>query len=215
MTIDDSTTTAPGRTRDRASGRIDLRKDASVLIAKTQLIRATCSWNSDTDYDLYGYLLTADGKSHPVATFGAKGEPSTTTYAVGDTEIRHLGDVGRGAKGLATETIEITLGADAVAFIPVAYSAQSNGTGSFHRYQVTTEIDNGAGDVVTIPADQASKDDGIFTLVPGIIYNHPDGILIQRLEKYSAGGEDRPKVTLGADGAAIVEMDAGPRNDYK
>lgn len=194
-------------------GKVSLAKGASVLIKKTELIRATCSWKSETDYDLYGYLVTQDGKSHPIATFGAKGELANSTYEVGDTVIHHLGDVGR-TGSTAKETIEITLGTDAVAFVPVAYSAQSNGSGSFRRYKVTTEIDNGAGDVVTIPADQASNNDAIYTLVPGIVYNRGDGIEIQRLELYSNGGENRPKVTL-AENRVLVTMDKGPRNNYK
>ena len=70
----------------------------------------------------------------------------------------------------------------------------------------------GGGDTVTIDASNASADDAVFTCVPGIIINDPDGVRIQFLELYSAqGSENRPVV----DGELIVKMDAGPVNAFK
>jgi len=88
--------------------------------------------------------------------------------------------------------------------------------GSFHRYKVSMSIDNNDGTVVTITADNANKDDSIFTCVPGMILNTPNGIKIQPLELYSEpGSENRPKLIKGKDGLVEVIMDAGPKNDFK
>ena len=58
----------------------------------------------------------------------------------------------------------------------------------------------------------ASADDAIYSCVPGIIINDPDGVRIQFLELYSRpGSESRPVVG----GDLIVKMDAGPINAFK
>ena len=65
---------------------------------------------------------------------------------------------------------------------------------------------------MTIDATNASDDDAVYTCVPGIIINDPDGVRIQFLELYSAqGSENRP--VIGED--LIVRMDAGPVNAFK
>lgn len=201
----------------KASGAISLDKRSAgpVLIKKTASVRATASWSSSTDYDLYAYAVLRNGDVKPVATFGAGRKEKAATSWAGQGRVTHQGDVGRGTAGNAVEVIEIVMGEDLVAVVPVAYSAQSNGSGSFHRYRVSLAIDNGAGDTVSISSAEASRDDGIFTCVPGVIYNHPDGVIVERLELYSDGGEDRPKVALRPNGTVQVTMDAGPRNDYK
>ena len=99
--------------------------------------------------------------------------------------------------------------------VPVVYSAQSNGSGSFRQYQVSMAIDkggDGGGDTVTIDASNASDHDAVYCCVPGIIINDPDGVRIQFLELYSEPeSEQRP--VMGAD--LIVTMDAGPVNAFK
>lgn len=201
----------------KSSGKISLDKGSAgpVMIKKTSKVKATASWSSKTDYDLYAYIVLRSGEVVSVATFAAGNQEPARSGWSGKGRVTHCGDVGREAKGDAVEIIEIEMGDDVVAVVPVAYSAQSNGSGSFYRYQVGLAIDNGAGDVVSIDSREASRNDGIFTLVPGVIYNHPEGVVVERLELYSRGGEKRPRVSLGKDGRVRVEMDAGPRNDYK
>ena len=102
-----------------------------------------------------------------------------------------------------------------VAVVPVAYSAQSNGTGSFHRYKVSMLIDNHQGTAITIRADNANQDDTIYTCVLGIILNTPEGVIIKPLELYSKpSSESRPKL-VKEDGQIKVIMDVGAVNDYK
>jgi tellurite resistance protein TerA len=205
----------------KVSGNINLRKgDAPVIMEKTAKITASVSWRSGTDYDVYALVMTKDGTQVDVATFGAKGVKKLMNY--GNGAVKHLGDVQRatgkklwGAKDEQKEIVEIRLTPDIVAVVPVAYSAQSNGSGSFHRYKVSLSIDNGSGTNVSISADSANNDDRVYSCVPGIIRNMPDGVVIEPLELYSKpASENRPRLR-GRGPDVSVEMDVGPKNDYK
>jgi tellurite resistance protein TerA len=187
-----------------------------VLLEKAPLVRLRVAWDSGTDYEAYALVVLADGNIVHVATFPAAGIPANPRY--GDL-VRHLGDRGRGdiqrGGGHTEEIIEVRLAPEIVAVIPVAYSAINNGTGSFHKYRVTLSIENGA-DSVSIAADQAKKSSWIFTCVPGIVYNRPEGVLIERLELYSRRfSEHRPAAVLQPDGQVEVRMDKGPVNQFK
>lgn len=204
----------------KRTGSINLRKGQQVSITKTTRITATCTWPRATDYDIFALVHYRDGRCETVSTFGTSDDKLGFQLGTKDGAVRHTGDVGRAtSKGwrkrvaeVGQETIEITLTADVLAVVPVVYSAQSNGLGSFRKYQVSMAIDNGSGDTVTIDASSASDDDGVFSCVPGIIINDPDGVRIQFLELYSqVGSEQRP--VIGAD--LIVKMDAGPVNAFK
>lgn len=208
----------------KTSGKVNLSKgEKPILIEKTTQITASVSWDSGTDYDIYALVYTKSGKQIDVAMFGAKGVPVLQNFDNGTVE--HMGDVGRGKKlgwGKAkkevskTETIKIRFNEDIIAVVPVAYSAQSNGSGSFHKYKVSMCIDNNAGTVVTISAENANNNNGIYTCVPGMLLNTPEGVIIKPIEMYSTqGSENRPKLEEGADGNIEIVMDKGPKNNYK
>ncbi|MFQ6226457.1 TerD family protein [Nocardia sp. NPDC002869] len=210
-------TTSPASGVYFSKGAVTLTKGAPpVLLEKAPLVRLRVAWASGTDYEAYALVVLADGNIVHVATFPAAGIPANPRY--GDL-VRHLGDRGRGdiqrGGGHTEEIIEVRLAPEIVAVIPVAYSAINNGTGSFHKYRVTLAIENGA-DSVSIPADQAKKSSWIFTCVPGIVYNRPEGVLIERLELYSRRfSEHRPAAVLQPDGRVEVRMDKGPVNQFK
>jgi tellurite resistance protein TerA len=205
----------PSVNLQKVSGKVDLAKgQKGVLIEKTPEIVATISWRSGTDYDVYALVLTRAGKQVDVATFAADGVPALLNY--GNGAVVHGGDVKSGGGALKTETLRIRLNDDILAVVPVAYSAQSNGTGSFRRYQVSMTIDNQRGTTVTVPAENADKNDTVYTCVPGLILNTRDGVVIEPLELYSKpGSERRPKVVIAFDDTVKVEMDQGPKNKYK
>ncbi len=200
--------------RNKNVSAVILKKgQAPVIMPKTSVIRARATWSSDTDYDLYALVLKRDGSVETVAMFGATGVPAQSSALGG--AVRHLGDVGREAQGDGQEIIEIQMTPEIRAVVPVAYSAQSNGTGSFHKYRVSLEIDNGAGDKVTISSENASRDKTRYTCAIGIVENGGGSIRIHPVEEYSdRGSEDRPTVSLEAN-KVVVRMDQGPRNDYK
>ncbi|MFD7340394.1 TerD family protein [Streptomyces violascens] len=189
-------------------------------MTKSSSIRVRCWWDSRTDYDLYALVVYADGRVETVATFPAEGVPAQ--LATADGAVKHLGDVGRQAVGVAEEIIEIALDDSIRAVIPVAYSAQSNGSGSFFQYRVSMEPDNGLGDRVVVTAENANDNSRIYTCVPGMLENTSDGVNVHALERYSAPrSENRPHVSLVRQGlmkkteVVAIEMDAGPRNAYK
>ncbi len=200
---------------EKVSGKVQLTKNSkSVIIEKTSEMTASISWKTGTDYDVYALVYTRDGKQVDVSTFGAKNTPVLTNFDNG--AVVHMGDVGRQGGSTKTEIIKIKLNDKILAIVPVAYSAQSNGSGSFRRYKVSMLIDNNKGTAVTITADNANENDTIYTCVPGMILNTPDGIVIKPLELYSKpGSENRPKLIKEKDDTINVIMDAGPLNDYK
>lgn len=199
----------------KSSGKINLLKgEKPVLIEKTSLITATVSWETGTDYDIYALVLTNENKQIDVATFGAMGVPSLTNYKNGT--IVHLGDVVSTHIGQKEEKIEIRFSKDIVAVVPVVYSAQSNGTGSFYKYKVSIQIDNHNGTNVKIDAINANKDNKVYTCVPAIIRNSEQGIIIEPVELYSKpNSEKRPKLKKIKEDYVEVLMDQGPLNDYK
>jgi tellurite resistance protein TerA len=200
---------------EKVKGKISLDKGQKpVIIEKTSEITATVSWKTGTDYDIYALVYTKDGRQIDVAMFGANGTPPLRSFANGAVE--HMGDVRRGIRSTKTEVIKLRLTNDILAVVPVVYSAQSNGTGSFYRYKVSMSIDNHNGTSVTISAKNANNNDRIYTCVPGILQNTPDGVMISALELYSSpNSEFRPKLRMGSSNMVEVVMDAGPKNDYK
>lgn len=216
----------------KRTGKISLTKGQRVSIDSSEVIVASVTWPAATDYDVYALIRYADGRSETVATFGTRKDESFTLTS-SDGAVRHMGDVGRAktprmsrkqrkelaAQGLtppepppAVERIEIRPHPGLVAVVPVVYSAQSNGTGSFRRYQVSMSIDNGRGTSVQIDAPNADDDDKVYSCVPGIIRITDAGVVIDSLEQYSKRrSERRPVITQDLE----VTMDAGDVNVFK
>ncbi|MFW0808872.1 TerD family protein [Bacillus pumilus] len=200
---------------EKVQGKISLDKGHKpIIIEKTPEITATVSWESGTDYDIYALVYTKSGKQVDVAMFGAKEIPALKSYDNGAVE--HMGDVGRDHESMKTEVIKLRLNDDILAVVPVVYSAQSNGTGSFYRYRVSMSIDNHQGTSVTIHAKHANDNDRIYSCVPGMLQNTNDGVIIRPLELYSKpNSERRPKLKMKSSNEMEVLMDKGPVNDYK
>ncbi|MBT2288949.1 TerD family protein [Paenibacillus albidus] len=200
---------------EKVKGQINLDKGQKpVIIDKTPEITATVSWKTGTDYDIYALVYTKDGKQIDVAMFGAEGTPPLKSF--GNGTVEHMGDVGRSSQSTKKEVIKLRLKDDILAVVPVVYSAQSNGTGSFYRYKVSMSIDNHNGTSVTISAKNANNNDTIYTCVPGILHNTPAGVIISPLELYSRpNSEFRPILRMGPSNMVEVIMDQGPLNDYK
>ncbi|WP_282155227.1 TerD family protein [Cytobacillus gottheilii] len=200
---------------EKVTGNISLDKGQKpVIIEKTPEITATVSWKTGTDYDIYALVYTKNGRQIDVAMFGAQGTPPLSRY--GNGAVEHMGDVGRNSGSTKTEIIKLRLTNDILAVVPVVYSAQSNGTGSFYRYKVSMSIDNHKGTSVTISSKNANNNDRIYTCVPGILHNTDDGIMISPLEYYSKPNtENRPRLQMGPLNLVEVLMDQGPVNDYK
>lgn len=200
---------------EKVKGKINLDKGQKpIIIDKTPEITATVSWKTGTDYDIYALVYTKNGKQVDVAMFGATGTPPLSRF--GNGAVEHMGDVGRNSGSIKKEIIKLRLTNDILAVVPVVYSAQSNGTGSFYRYKVSMSIDNHNGTSVTISSKNANNNDRIYTCVPGILQNTEDGVIISPIELYSLpNSEYRPKLKMGSSNMVEVMMDQGPKNDYK
>ncbi|KGX93716.1 tellurium resistance protein [Pontibacillus halophilus JSM 076056 = DSM 19796] len=200
---------------EKVKGKVSLAKGQKpVIIDKTPEITATVSWKTGTDYDIYALVYTKDGRQVDVAMFGAEDVPPLSRY--GNGAVEHMGDVGRSFWSGKKEVIKLRLTSDILAVVPVVYSAQSNGTGSFYRYRVSMSIDNHNGTSVTVSSDNANNNDRIYTCVPGILHNTDDGVIISPLELYSLpNSEFRPKLKMGSSNMVEVIMDEGPKNNYK
>lgn len=200
---------------EKVTGKINLDKgQKSIIIDKTPEITATVSWKTGTDYDIYALVYTKNGKQVDVAMFGAAGTPPLSRF--GNGAVEHMGDVGRNSGSVKKEVIKLRLTNDILAVVPVVYSAQSNGTGSFYRYKVSMSIDNHSGTSVTISSKNANNNDRIYTCVPGILHNTPEGVIISPIELYSKpNSEYRPKLKMGSSNMVEVLMDQGPKNNYK
>jgi tellurite resistance protein TerA len=202
---------APAGGLNLSKGKISLAKGDSVKIAKTAVITARVTWSSATDYDIYALVLKRDGTVVIVSQFGSEADPNFTPRVLNGA-VTHLGDIGRSnATKVAEEVIEIRLTDDIEAIFPIAYSAQSNGTGSFRKYKVGLSISTGDGTDVTIDAKNASDNATIYTVAIGAIRNTADGVVVDALELYSKpGSELRPAINRGN-----IVMDKGSKNLYK
>lgn len=187
---------------------VNLSKGGTVNLTKTPVMSLTCSWPDRTDYDVFALVEYADGRVEHVAMFDAAGVASSP--ASSDRAVRHLGDVQRGSGAMATETIEVALNDGIVAVVPVVYSAQSNGQGSFREYQVSMDVV--AGDQrAHVDSTQASSNHEVYSCVPAILHHRNGQVRLEVIEAYSQpGSENRPALRGG-----MVYMDAGSRNVYK
>lgn len=192
------------------SGLLSLAKGEEVTIASSKVITARCMWPSTTDYDVFAVVLMKNGTSKVVSTFGTD-KDANFDMSILNGAVKHLGDVARGNGSMAEEIIEIRMTDEIEAIVPVVYSAQSNGGGSFSRNKVSCEISNGEGTKVTINADNANDDNAVYSVAVGVIRNSAEGVRIENLEAYSArNSERRPDFVRGK-----LAMDAGPTNRYK
>lgn len=199
---------------------INLEKGSSVNLAKgSGEFTLRCTWSSETDYDLYALVLYQDGTVETVATFAAtdRNDPKRISehpaMQTSGGEVVHEGDVGRDHGDTAEEVIRIRLTDKIRAVVPVCYSAQSNGTGSFRKYRVSMEV-TGPEDSVQVDAKHADRNPRVYTCVPGIIENG-DSVKVTHVEEYSnPGSEYRPMVQIQKGRVQLV-MDAGARNIYK
>lgn len=192
----------------KQTGKIKLDKGQRVSIDKTAKgLKAICRWPSGTDYDVYAVVLFKDGHQEVCSTFGSQAQPAYTMTVAGGA-IRHQGDVKRSG---GEEVIFVTPNEAVDQIAVVAYSAQSNGTGSFYKYRVTLEVDNYFGTAVTVPADRANRDNRVYTCVPAVIHNTDDGFTVERVEMYSQRNSELRPAFVGG----VLVMDAGSKNLYK
>lgn len=193
-----------------------VKGDAPVTLNKVHEFTVRMMWPARTDYDLGAELLYADGSTESLAMFGAReniGYEIPATQVSKDGSVTHSGDVKRKLFGSSAEeslTIKVDPSTQVVGIAPWAYSAQSNGTGSFRKYNVVLLVSDGTN-TVKIDARNISDSETVYTCVPAIIRIVDGAAVVSYSEVYSYRGSERRPAWVGTK----LTMDAGPRNNYK
>lgn len=190
-----------------ATGKINLSKGGSSAFSLTKgtKVTATLEWDGGSasrrargaDLELYALYVT---KSKANKFRKDAGGAVYWNNLVADG-IRHHGD--SLVPGKETVTIEQT---DNVAYVLiVAYSAVSNGPGSFKSFGAKAVVTDGKGQTVTAPL--YNDNHGSYWVAIALVDFTVEGqVAIKHVEDYSRGGERRP--VLYSDGSH--KMDVGP-----
>lgn len=182
---------------------VSLTKGQTVSLNKSSLIKVVTTWQANKDYDVMALVKYKDGHVEVISAVNNENPTSS------DGAVKHLGDVGVGG-GPGTEIIEVRMNDNIDEIVPFAYSAMSNGPGSFRQYGVSVAVDNGSEEAVNISAADTSADSNRYTCAFAKIKNGTT-VSIENIEMYSArGSENRPAFVNG-----VVTMDAGSRNQTK
>lgn len=175
--------------------KIELKKKESINIQKSPTITATLEWETKKDLDLYCFYVT---KANQVGKVYYRNLGSTH-------EIPYItldGDALTHGK----ETIQIHR-PDALKYVLfAAYSAVSNGTGSFKSMKVRAVVDNHQGQVITSPLHEKNNY-AYWVAIAHIDFTDVNATRISHVEQYSGRGVEASP-WLYEDGT--FKMDAGP-----
>lgn len=175
---------------------IDLKKKSSISIVKTDKVTAKLRWdNNAKDLDLYCFYVTKDGENGKIY-YKNMGKADRSPYIELDGDSRNAG----------TETITIHSTANLKYALFCAYSAFSNGVGSFKAMKARAEVDNHTGQTVVAPLLQDNRF-SYWVAIAQIDFTDNHEMKISHVESYSkAFSENSPK--LKNNGKFI--MDKGP-----
>ncbi len=176
--------------------KLTLTKKEIVSIAKPSKVTAKLRWDNDKkDLDLYCLYVTKNGTNDKVY-YRKLGDAATPPYITLDGDSRRAG----------TETITIHSTADLKYVLFCAYSALSNGFGSFKAMKARAEVDNHAGQTIVAPLLEKNKF-SYWVAIAHIDFTDSQQMKISHVESYSKSFTERsPK--LNDDGT--FQMDAGP-----
>ncbi len=212
---------APPTAPASSAGVSLVKKGQRVSLEKTPsgVYTLITTWGKK-DYDLYALVEYVDGRVEVVSCFGTLSSPLDFSTRTSDDAVIHVsGDKTAYGDDLPQEVMTVRLNPDIKCVVPVVYSAKNSGVGSFRKYKVSTYVIEGQHDVVpqdntkmiSVEAVDASKDNNVYTFVPAVIHNGPNGPELEGVELYSRrNSEYRPTVSNGS-----VTMDSGEENGNK
>jgi tellurite resistance protein TerA len=177
------------------------------------------------DYDLLVEVIYTDGTREWVSAFGTDDNARYSLRSRGG-DVVHLGDRATSDRGgqQAFEVIQMRLGKNIAAILPVVYSAQNSGLGSFRMYGVSTYVlagkydrlpdDLNQANGIIVTARRASWNPFRFSFVPCVIRNGSDGSTLDPTQQRYSGmmSERRPRYNIST---GTVKMNDGPRNRPK
>lgn len=175
--------------------KIELKKKQSVNIQKSKMVTATLEWDTDNDLDLYCFYVTKDGQVGKIY-YRNLGSPHEYPYIALDGDSQESGK----------ETIRIYRPEVLKYVLFAAYSAFSNGVGSFYSMKARAVVDNHMGNVVTAPLLERN-DYAYWVCIAHIDFTNPNEMKISHVETYSRDHSEASPL-LYEDGS--FRMDVGP-----
>ncbi|TKD69199.1 TerD domain-containing protein [Pseudalkalibacillus hwajinpoensis] len=174
---------------------VTLKKKEAISIRKSEKVVATLEWKSKKDLDLYCFYVLKDGTEGKVY-YRTPGHAHKEPYITLD------GD----AKGAGKETIIVHKPSELTYVLFSAYSAVSNGIGSFKSMKAKAVVDNQMGQRVTSPLFENNKF-AYWVAIAKIDFTDLHDMSVSHVEKYSKSGTERSPL-LYNDGS--FEMNVGP-----
>ncbi|SFF05172.1 Stress response protein SCP2 [Paenibacillus algorifonticola] len=175
--------------------KVELKKKESINIQKSAKVTATLEWQTDRDLDLYCFYVTKDREVGKVY-YRNLGSKHIAPY------IQLDGD----AMGQGKETIVIHR-PEALSFVLfAAYSAISNGSGSFRSMEVRAVVENHQGHTVTAPLLEENNY-AYWVAIVHIDFTDAKQMRVSHVEKYSNDGVERSPLLYEK---GDFKMDVGP-----
>ncbi|WP_090991361.1 TerD family protein [Bacillus sp. OV322] len=173
--------------------KIELKKKQTVNIQKSKMVTATLEWDTDNDLDLYCFYVTKDDEFGKIY-YRNLGSSKFAPYIVLDGDSQESGK----------ETIRIYRPEALKYVLFAAYSALSNGAGSFYSMRAKAVVDNHMGDVVTAPLLERN-DYAYWVCVAQIDFTNPSQMKISHVETYSADHSEASPLLYG-DGSFLMDV---------
>lgn len=174
---------------------VTLKKKEAISIRKSEKVVATLEWKSKKDLDLYCFYVLKDGTEGKVY-YRTPGHAHKEPYITLD------GD----AQGAGKETVVVHKPSELKYVLFSAYSAVSNGFGSFKSMKAKAIVDNQMGQKVTSPLFEKNHF-AYWVAIAKIDFTDPNEMSVSHVEKYSKSGTERSPL-LYQDGS--FEMNVGP-----
>jgi uncharacterized protein involved in tellurium resistance len=166
-----------------------------ISIKKSEKVVAALEWDSKKDLDLYCFYVTKDGTEGKVY-YRNKGNANKAPFITLDGDALLAGK----------ETIVVHNPSELKYVLFAAYSAVSNGIGSFKSMKAKAVVDNQIDQNVTSPLFENNKF-AYWVAIAKIDFTHPKEISVSHVETYSKSGTERSPL-LYKDGS--FKMDVGP-----
>lgn len=174
---------------------VTLKKKETISIKKTAKVVATLEWKSDKDLDLYCFYVTKDGQEGKVY-YKNLGSASKSPFITLDGDSMNSGK----------ETITVHNPSQLNYVLFAAYSAVSNGIGSFKAMNAKAVVDNQMEQKITSPLFE-DNEFAYWVAIAKIDFTDMDEMKVSHVETYSKSGIERSPL-LYKDGT--FKMDVGP-----
>ncbi|WP_203289231.1 TerD domain-containing protein [Metabacillus sp. cB07] len=175
--------------------KINLEKKQTVSIKKSARVTTVLKWDSKKDLDLYCFYVLKNGESRKVY-YKELGKANQAPFITLDGDSKIAG----------SETIIIHKPEELRYALFAAYSAISNGFGSFKSMKARAVVDNHQGQVVTAPLFHKNWF-AYWVAIAHLDFTDPSSMSVSHVETYSKSGSERSPM-LYPDGT--FKMDEGP-----